>query len=434
MASVRIESAGFRGGRQFEAVCCDGIMGADSVLMAVGVNVDAPGTLTFTPDECPDCDTPDAAPEGDAVEALLDRIDQRGGGYRDSDQWWAGTDRLVGTARAQHARRQEECTECCHEWEVGLAEAARTQAEAESENARLRKEREGERVFELMDQGGGIDSGKHYYHVHSDGTYIGVEIIVDAPRSDWEPWSARHIAIRPIEPKVEEQPTPDAAPEGDAVDDGGLLDIDLMSLAEEYLAGLRQDQKAGAACLVPIEVWSKAIAAARAQHARRQEECTECCHEWEVGLAEAARAQVEAESENERLRKEREGERVVGVWPKSEGELDTDWYVIPKGGGTGDCRRLTSGEAYCFFGDDVITDLSLPERYYAIRRVESEPKAKAKILRIHQLAGRQRIAEGDLFYCGCGEYLGNDAGRKSSPTCPNCERVIDWASIEGDDA
>jgi len=166
--------------------------------------------------------------------------------------------------------------------------------------------------------------------------------------------------------------TPDAEDEGDAVDDGGLLDIDLMSLAEEYLAGLRQDQKAGAACLVPIEVWSKAIAAARAQHARRQEECTECCHEWEVGLAEAARAQVEAESENERLRKEREGERVVGVVLAGAGPQN--WLDI-------------DGHRY-FLPPDVAEALGRGK--HAIRRVE-EPKAKAKILRPLRLPSRSLV-------------------------------------------
>ncbi|HUW14747.1 MAG TPA: hypothetical protein VM537_33820, partial [Anaerolineae bacterium] len=95
-------------------------------------------------------------------------------------------------------------------------------AAARAELARLRKEREGERVLELS----WAEAGFHVVSADLDKPFEQRRrLSFHNPRNelellfDYAGKETKRYTIRPIEPKVEEQPTPDAAPEGDAVDD-----------------------------------------------------------------------------------------------------------------------------------------------------------------------------------------------------------------------
>ena len=272
------------------------------------------------------------------------------------------------------ARLREECDECRRKWEAGLAEAARTQAEAESENERLREERKGGRVVEVsIEHDPSRDDLTRRVVLHEPGrsdpwafdlSEEGVRTLVGTN----EPGLKYVATIHRVEEKakVDVENSPDAEPEpgGDGPPHGFLgrgptLDVaperdaigDTAVAMEDFIDRVRTRKWMCCLC-----------------HKRNTGEAGEMCH----FVCDSCYNQA----------KEREGERVVEAF--SYLGMGGSWRVEVPGPGT-----------------------------YAIRRVE--PKAKAKVV--------------SLLRCGrCMNTIERGAKR-----CSHCERPLDWSDLpEGD--
>jgi len=199
----------------------------------------------------------------------------------------------------------------------------------------------------------------------------------------------------------------------------------------------------------------QALAEQLRQDAWREESSPMLSHSTRVQQkAAAARAQHAKDlAELDRLREEQEVSGMsqeAYLWKLEAEKLETELASVCN------CLRAktltitNTGDGYRFDQSDgkswwVATNCAfkgglstfLPGEYVRVPDAEGErdasPEPKAKVVRIRLLAGKWRIADGELYYCECGHYLGNDAGHIPSPTCPNCELPIDWSDLPGGD-